>query len=482
MSLSVLEAIALLEPLDTGLARFGLLYGPSHAYRNAADSEAKALHKWLDTFASLLKSLPGSPRKQACAVSISLLQSSCTMTVAFNAENKRPETVSDLIHSIWDWMSETSSMQDAEMAGKNRELLIIVIKASLERLRRRLTEKAWFVDPLLAATASSSAPPARKRFLLVVEQSNADLLRLLGPDVESPDSDIVLRALLYWRKEYEDAKTELEQNVYWLAPYERLLRKPGFKPPSLVHHMEKLFQPYMQCLLIRKARKTLRAAHSIPLTVNVLPSPEISLHDRFQLTNKGEARIRAYLASSLHADLTGAASSPHATDAINQVWERIQHLPPPLPLHPAHCESVLLRHHLDNHIHNTAASPYPYFGISKPLCFQCALYFEAYQTCQLGPPFKHRGFPKVKGETKIEVEACTVPICCRGYDVADKAIEEEMGARLEKIFGTLLADTIERLRKAAEPDIVFVLPGYDPDREHAITRLIGARSNGSSYE
>ncbi|KAJ7100245.1 hypothetical protein B0H15DRAFT_514098 [Mycena belliarum] len=166
----------------------------------------------------------------------------------------------------------------------------------------------------------------------------------------------------------------------------------GANLPSLVRYMNKLQKPYSQYLLIRKAaRKSfIRTALSIPLHVIMLPSPASPPGYTFRSMVNFETRVRSYL--------MGALRSYSSEDAIEFFWQRNQktldanqgQLP---PLLTAHCESTLLSHHLDLQLHDIASpegrTPYPYFGVSELSCFQCALYFQAYRACELGPTFPY---------------------------------------------------------------------------------------------
>ncbi|KAK7026238.1 hypothetical protein R3P38DRAFT_2948648 [Favolaschia claudopus] len=431
MSLSVLEALSILEPLDPTRRRFqGLLASQSQSYSSASDDEDKGLHKWLDALASLLKSLSGSPPKQVCALSMSLVNTSCTVTVAFNAKNEDPENVSNVMHSIWNWMKEASVLPSAEMPKKNEELLIIILKASLDKIRRRLQEKGWFVNSVIETGGNSGVlTHAQKKLLLVIASLQHELLRFLGSDAETLDFSIAAQMLCFRAEEYK-----------------KPVAKPGMKWPSLIRHVEKLLKPYNQFQLIGKfARRSFMrgAVASIPLFVNILPSPGTPSQSVLRPIEDYETRVRAYLQSVLESYSPNDASSPHAEDTIAKFWQRIKEVVQPSPLVPAHCECTLLRHHLDLHIHNVAAPPYPYFGVSKPLCFQCVLYFAAYKACELGPSFGTR-LPNFFRSMK----ACAaLPVCDRGNDEADRAIERQMSIQLEKIFGELLQNRVAEQRE-----------------------------------
>ncbi|KAJ7147702.1 hypothetical protein C8R43DRAFT_1010463 [Mycena crocata] len=472
MSLSVLEAMSILRPMEQNLARLGL---PAYSRSNDHDgdeTDGKVWQKWLDSLASLLVgSSPGSPSNQVCAVSLSLLQSRCIVTIAFNVRPTRSGDVHKLVHSIWNWMKDASVLSE-EDSKKNGELFEIILEASLDRIRRRLKDKGKFVGPLIAKAEEANLTELQKTFLMTAHLLHVDILQRLGPDVEKPDFRMASKAFRFRVKAYEAAKSKLE-DFYWLHPFESQMVNSGAKLPSLVHYMDKLQKPYSQYVLIRKAvRKSfIRSALSIPLSVNVLPSPDPAPSSAFQSMVNLETRVRSYLTSALPTD---AAGSSFATGAIDFFWHRIQkvvdanqgQLP---PLLSAHSECTLLCHHLDLHLHDIASStpegrtPYPYFGVSKLSCFQCALYFQAYRVCGLGPPFQTRG-------SHAEVFACALPACDRGHDKAGEAIGNEMGAQLENIMGQLLAVEINRRRKT-ELNSTGSSPNSPPSDEEYVDAL-----------
>jgi hypothetical protein len=148
MSLSVLEAMSILRPIERDLARLDL---PAYSLSDTGDERVLNLQKGLDTLASLLIGLsPVSPSKQVCAVSLCLLQSTCILTIAFNVRPAHPTDVLKLIHSIWDWMKDASLLAEEDVE-KNRALFKIILEASLDRTRRRLKDKGRFVEPLMAS-------------------------------------------------------------------------------------------------------------------------------------------------------------------------------------------------------------------------------------------------------------------------------------------------------------------------------------------
>ncbi|KAJ7261809.1 hypothetical protein B0H12DRAFT_337535 [Mycena haematopus] len=144
--LSVLEAMSILCPLEQHLARKLNLPDYSRSQDND-NTDDKMLQKWLDSLASLL--VGSSPANQACAVSLSLLQSSCTVTIAFNLTPQRPEDATKLVHSIWNWMKAASALPE-QNAKHSEELFKIILKASLDSIRRRFKDEGSFMEPLAA--------------------------------------------------------------------------------------------------------------------------------------------------------------------------------------------------------------------------------------------------------------------------------------------------------------------------------------------
>ncbi|KAJ7216911.1 hypothetical protein C8J57DRAFT_1598785 [Mycena rebaudengoi] len=284
MSLSVLEAMSILRPMEQNLARLGL---PAYSRSNDDDeTDGKVWQKWLDSLASLLVgSSPGSLSNQ----------SRCIVTIAFNVRSTRSGDVHKLVHSIWNWMKDASVLPE-EDSKKNGELFGIILEASLDRIRRRLKDKGKFVGPLIAKAEETNLTELQKTFLMTAYLLHVDILQRLGPDVEKPDFHMASKAFRFRVKAYEAAKSKLE-DFYWLHPFESQmvkctssalqdLKRPSHtkfaaeaKLPSLVCYVDKLQKPYSQYVLICKAvRKSfIRDTLSIPLHVNVLPSGKPSL-------------------------------------------------------------------------------------------------------------------------------------------------------------------------------------------------------------
>ncbi|KAJ6523339.1 hypothetical protein B0H19DRAFT_1276989 [Mycena capillaripes] len=453
-SLSVFQAITILRTVEQKLSWLQLNLP---AYARSVDDDASPsrneLQKWLDALASLLvRSTPGTASKEVCAMSLSILPSECVVTVAFNFTANEPD-ISRLVTSIWKWVQKASEMPE-ETSEHNDELLKLILKVSSERIRRRIKDKGGFVLPLtlMILDGDSKLEESRKKFLQTAHSTQERLQRYLGTD--KPDFTIAAAALRAWVKQYEVVASKVRE-FSWLGPFEAKFLASGkspetsanrnrdLKPPSLVRYMEKLFKPYTQYLLIRKiARKSLvRPALTKTLRVNVLPSSlgSAPAPSEFQSMDNDsfDARVRSYLTAASISYLTNAAPDEFR-DAIHFYMERINEekdgkgLP---PLLAPHCECTLLRHHLDEHLGVTASStgaPYAHIGVSKLSCFQCALYFQAYNACALGPPLYTRG-------CYAEVFPCAVPTGGRGRDQADDTIENEMGVQLMCIIGQVLA-------------------------------------------
>ncbi|KAJ7274356.1 hypothetical protein B0H12DRAFT_1319345 [Mycena haematopus] len=443
-SLSVSEAMLILQPLEQNLATLNLPGFPRNAHSHNDDPDGKVLQKWLDSLASLLVgSSPGSPTNQVCAVSLSLLQSSCTVTIAFNITPQHPADVTKLVYSIWIWMKAASVLPE-ESAKHNEELFEIILKASLDRIRRRFKDKGSFMEPLAALVkdAVSDLTDLQKTFLLKAASLHFDLLRHLGPDVEKPDFAMASKAFRYRAKAYEAAKALLK-DFYWLHRFESQM-KVGGQSPSLLRYMDKLQKPYSQYIFVHKALKKsfIRAALSIPLHVTVLPSPDPVPGFAFHTMAQFEERVRSYLMDALLSYSPDPGDRLSAPDVVDVCWYHIKNAVEKnqgqLPsLLTTHCECTLLCHHLDESLLPTSperSAPYPFIGVSELSCFQCALYFQAYTACRLGPLLQTRG-------SHSEVFACAIPVC--RSDSANEAILKEMGARLKHIIGRLLAAEID---------------------------------------
>ncbi|KAJ7222490.1 hypothetical protein GGX14DRAFT_663967 [Mycena pura] len=447
MSLSVLEALSILQPMEPNLAWFDL---PAYAGDDETKSK-KLLPKWLDGLASLLAgSSAGSRKNQVCAVSLSLSQSGCDLTIAFNWT--LPHTEDDarkLINIIWDWLKDVSAVP--EDAQKCSELLATILEVSLDRIRRRFKEKGRFVlemiQKILEDEANLTEP--QRNFLHQAALLHDDLYKMLGPTVRKPDFRMAAIAFQFRIRDYKSALSQLD-DLDWLPSFKSEKLEPGTRQPALDRYMDKLQKPYDQYVLIwQVARKSfIRDALAVPLNVKVLasPSPESAAKKfAFEPTDKFETRVRSYLWAALLSYSPNSADDSCAQIAIDSFCDEIKEsldnegLLPPLGV--AHCECTLLCHHLDFHLRDKASStlmPYPYIGVSKPPCFQCALYFQAYEACKLGPSFRTRG-------SYAEVFPCEIPTC--HYSQEDEAIRNMMGIKLEKFVGQLVSVARDWQRK-----------------------------------
>ncbi|KAJ6577862.1 hypothetical protein B0H19DRAFT_1062431 [Mycena capillaripes] len=460
MSLSVLEAMSILRPMEQNLAQLGLS-GYSHS-NDDEETDGKMWQTWLDSLASLLVgSSPASPSNQ----------SRCVVTIAVNVRPTCSGDVPKLVHSIWNWMKDASVLPE-EDSKKNGELFEIILEASLDRIRQRLKDKGKFVAPLIAKVhyvsvdrpsvlnvsqaEETNLAELQKTFLMTAHLLHVDILQRLGPDVEKPDFRMASKAFRFQVKAYEAAKSNLD-NFYWLHPFEsqmakctssalKDLKRPsqtkfaaGAKLPSLVCYADKLQKPYSQYLLIRKAVRKyfIHDTLSIPLHVNVLPSPDPAPGFAFQSMVNFETRVRSYLTGVLLLYSTDAAGSSFAEGAIDFFWHRIKK------------------------VVDANQSLLPLFSL--PIC---ALYFQAYRACELGPSFQTRG-------SHAEVFACALPVCDRGHDKADGAIRNEMGAQLKNIIGQLLAMEINRQRKMSlsSVDSTGSSPNSPPSDEEYVDAL-----------
>ncbi|KAJ6486683.1 hypothetical protein C8R45DRAFT_995521 [Mycena sanguinolenta] len=438
MSLSMLEVLSILRPLERNMAR--LNYSRSHAPNSDVNDDL--LHNWLDGLAWLLAG--ASSKMQGCAVSLTLLQKCCTITIAYDSTPVRIEEPPNLVHSIWNWMKDASALPQ-EDANKNAELCDMVLNASQNKIRRRIKEKGQWVEPLLDIAEKADLTDSQRAFLLEAKLLQVDLRQRLL-DIENFDLHMASKALRHRARNYEAAKSLLESS-HWLFPFESQVMKAGAKWPSLLRYFDKLLKPYRQYGLIRKAAKKsfIRNALSIPLRVIVLPSPA---PDRVFASNMVdfEPRVRAYLKDALLSHSEDARNDPFAVDAIDSFWSNIKTAVDGrgqlAPLLPPHCECALLCHHLDLSLEPITSSteergaPYPYLGVSNRSCFQCALYFKAYAACDLGPAFKTRS-------SHGRVSSCAVPVPTN--PLANPAIANDMAAQIKRIIGQLLAaDTDQR--------------------------------------
>ncbi|KAJ7207859.1 hypothetical protein GGX14DRAFT_454590 [Mycena pura] len=453
MSLSVLEAMSILRPMEQNLARFELPAYTLSSGDNGTKSE-KLLRKWLDGLASLLAgSSAGSRKNQVCAVSLSLSQSGCDLTIAFNWTLPHSEDdARKLINIIWDWLKDVSARP--EDAQKCEELLATILEVSLDRIRRRFTEKGRFVIEMIQKILEDEAnlTEPQRNFLNKAALLHEDLYEMLGPTVRKPDFRTAAITFQYRIKEYKYALSQLD-NLHWLPPYKSEKLEPGTRQPALDRYMDKLQRPYNKYVLIwQVARKSfIRDALAVPLNVKVLtsPSPELAAKKfAFKSMDNFETRVRSYLWAALLSYSPNSADDSFAQVTIDSFCDDIKKsldnegLLPPLGV--AHCECTLLCHHLDFHLRDKALStpegpkPYPYIGVSKPSCFQCALYFQAYEACKLGPSFRTR-------DSHAEVFPCDIPTCHHSQE--DEAIRNMMGIKLEETVGQLVSVARDGRRK-----------------------------------
>ncbi|KAJ7207869.1 hypothetical protein GGX14DRAFT_454622 [Mycena pura] len=380
---------------------------PAYTLSSGGDGtkSEKLLQKWLDGLASLLAgSSAGSRKDQVCAVSLSLSQSGCDLTIAFNWT--LPHTEDDarkLINTIWDWLKDVSARP--EDAQKCEELLATILDSG---------EKGRFVIEMIQKILEDGAnlTEPQRNFLNKAGLLHEDLYEMLGPTVRKPDFRTAAITFQYRIKEYKYALSQLD-NLHWLPPYKSEKLEPGTRQPALDRYMDKLQRPYNKYVLIwQVARKSfIRDALAVPLNVKGLtsPSPELAAK-KFAFESMDNFETRGLL--------------------------------PPLGV--AHCECTLLCHHLDFYPRDKASStpegpkPYPYIGVSKPSCFQCALYFQAYEACKFGPSFRTRG-------SYAEVFPCDIPTC--HYSQEDEAIRNMMEIKLEKIVGQLVSVARDGRRK-----------------------------------
>ncbi|KAK7063541.1 hypothetical protein R3P38DRAFT_2493019 [Favolaschia claudopus] len=450
MSLSVLEVLSILQPMDPVLNRLTLL--PRDMQLEYGEDTPKTLHRWLDGIASLLTSLSGSPAKQGCAVSLTVLPSNCTATVAFDFSPPHPEDAHNLLQSIWKWMKEAA--QQEETFEQDAELLGIILQATLEKTRQCLRERGWFIEPFLTRMDEEghSLTDSQKAFLSAASKLHRILTNRLCD--EKPDLSHAAKVFIVLVEQYEAAKRELDDDFSWLRPCEKSVAKSGAHRPSWVNYIAQLREPYDHVLLIRRVlRKSLmRDVLAIPFNVNVLPSSNPVTGTAFRSMEDLEIRVRSYLKSALFSiEGVSSAALKYLESTIDELWDRIQNSAswqPQSPLLPIHSECLLLWHHHNLHLDSIAsAAPYSYIGVSKPPCFQCVIFFHAYRMCKLEPRVEIRRCDDDLYETESGV--CALP------SQVDHALETEIGAQLEKIVGQLVNKKMYRVYKDALYAIVL---------------------------
>ncbi|KAJ7207850.1 hypothetical protein GGX14DRAFT_634190 [Mycena pura] len=196
-------------PIEQNLARHDL---PTYTLSSGDDGtkSEKLLQKWLDGFASLLAgSSAGSRKNQVCALSLSLSQSSCDLTIAFNWT--LPHTEDDarkLIYTIWDWLKDASALPEEDVE-KNEELLATIPEVSRDT----------GYDQALTLQDTNLAEPQRN-FLHKAGLLHSNLYEMLGPTVRKPDFRMASAAFQYRVKEYKYALSQLD-DLYSLPPFKR---------------------------------------------------------------------------------------------------------------------------------------------------------------------------------------------------------------------------------------------------------------------
>ncbi|KAJ7198840.1 hypothetical protein GGX14DRAFT_401795 [Mycena pura] len=374
MALSVLEALSILQPMEQNLAPLDL---PAYTGDDETKSK-KLLPKWLDGLASLLAgSSAGSRKNQVCALSLSLSQSGCDLTIAFNWTLPHSEDdARKLINTIWNWLRDVSALPPAEEdVQKNRELLATILEVSLDRIRRRFKR-------ILRDAANLTDP--QKNFLHKAALLHNELYKVLGPNVQNPDFRQAAIVLQYRVKEYDYALSQLD-DLHWLPSFKSdklngsemaisLKFAVGARQPALGRYMDKLRKPHNQYVLIwQVARKSfIRDALAVPLNVKMLtsPSPESAAKKfAFESMDNFETRVRSYLWAALRSYSPNSADDSFAQFAIDSFYDDIKEsldnkgLLPPLGV--AHY----------SYLRDKASStpekpkPYPYIGVSKLSCF-----------------------------------------------------------------------------------------------------------------
>ncbi|KAF7335970.1 hypothetical protein MSAN_02310500 [Mycena sanguinolenta] len=454
MSLSMLEVMTILQPMKQNFSRLDL---PSLTSATDGDSEGP-MQSFLDNLTSLIvEATPAALPKEVCAASLSVLSSECCVNIALSDVHIPETSVRQLVHSIWDWMTEASRLLD-ETFEHNAALLWLVMRWSLGRIRRLMKERGGFVIPLtemiLAKKRDLSEP--EEMFLLISKATHIQLLEHFG-DNAVLDSSIGADAMFAWAKEYREATSKFD-GFAWLDEFQRQMLPSGElaptdrnpNAPSLLQYMEELFTPFAQFEIIRKAARkpfVRNVLHrSLQVTVLSVPHLGLSLHSAFHSMDNFDNRVEAYLAAAYESFSLRGAANEFKAEAIQLYLGRVQQgkaegrLPGLVAPHPA---CTLLRYHLDSSPGDVASSrtPYPYMGVSEPPSFPTALYFEAYNVCGLGPLLR-------TNPSNMKLFPCFVPNLERDqHNRADQAIEKEMAIRLKVIIGHLLSQMTVDLRE-----------------------------------
>ncbi|KAJ7610897.1 hypothetical protein FB45DRAFT_1037784 [Roridomyces roridus] len=342
------------------------------------------------------------------------------MTIAHDG-SQDVDDPSTIIHSVWEWMEKTGALADEEDKLK---LLKLILEASLVRVRHQLQEGS----DLILSAKESDLTELERDYLEAIRRLYADLIDEMGPQVPNPDLLASCRTFISRTKAYQTAKEKLNKFL-WLRLIERQIGEA-----SLLKLVDELKTPCDQWVTIMHAAGTapVRAILSAPLQIEVLPVPVPT--SAFRSTPAFETRVRSYLRTALHSYAANAWENKHVLPAIDSAWKRIQrgNLPPFLSPHP---EMTLLSHHLNLYLHPTTPglAPYPYFGLSDLSCFHCVLYFQAYRDSKVGPVFETRGSHDI-------VTPCGLPPI---DNPAIQAIEKEMAAKIQRVFGQILAKMSE---------------------------------------
>ncbi|KAF9072791.1 hypothetical protein BDP27DRAFT_1319995 [Rhodocollybia butyracea] len=110
-----------------------------------------------------------------------------------------------------------------------------------------------------------------------------------------------------------------------------------------------------------------------------------------------------------------------------------------------HSECILLSYHLSR----ISTPPYPYFGLNKPTCFGCALYFGAYNlNCTVASDQHLSSSTQCRTRTNgcSRVSMCAFPSQIPTSNTA-KVIEAEMISGFKQVLGSVLCEKAIRRRQ-----------------------------------
>jgi hypothetical protein len=106
-----------------------------------------------------------------------------------------------------------------------------------------------------------------------------------------------------------------------------------------------------------------------------------------------------------------------------------------LPMAAPHCECLLVRHH--ERLDPAVPPPFPYIGASKPSCFQCGIYLDAYNAT---PVRSHERF--AVGRRSNDVVPCVLAAIS---DEFDSWMADHMVGAIRRLVTEILDEDIQKL-------------------------------------